>query len=519
MAGCRVYLVTGRLAEGLVRSIASRLEGLGYSVEVVVLPVDVAVLADPRLVEETISRLPEGSVAILPPGLRVDHERLWVEERVRVVYGPRDPEQLPVVLRGLDPCSVEPGSVLEAGGVLRCECSGGRVFEARCGLRIGSRPPPAIIIYEYFAARGALKGAPPAHAVLVGFPRGVEANEARRVLGSSRLPRCWGVDTDNDRVVLDAVDMGASLVFSVDPGRRELLASLPRGTVVTLIPSGLSEPLPPPRERVERLAGLAEEALEHGLVPLLDPLLSPPCLGLLDSLEAYRLASRLGLPMLAGLGNVYELLDADTPGVLALLAALLWEAGVSAYLVTGESWKARLAPLEAPVALSMACGSCPRRMPPKDLGVSLLEARGKRPPRRPEPLPEPLRAEELPRVPFEEDPVGDNLVYAPGDGRIIVVHRWRDGRIEAIESRDPELLLRAALARGYASRLDHAAWLGLEVGRADAYTRLGRGYSSLEGQPQPPWSRVEELLAMLQCGSANPATRQRGRGGPAPPTP
>ena len=517
---CRLYLVTGRLARPLLERVADRLRALGFSVEVVTLPVDVALLADPRIVEKLVMSLPPGSTVVLPPGLRVDHRRVLSESGVRVIYGPRDPEALPSILGRVDPCSLEPGASLEGGGWAACRCmEDSRVFLARCGLRVASRPPPAVIIYEHFAARGPLGGHPPAHAVLVGFPRGVGAADARRVLESSRLPRCWGVDVDNDRVILEAVDMGASIVFSVDPGRRGLLASLPRGTLVALIPSGLSEPLPPPGERVERLERLAEEALEYGLVPLLDPLLSPPCIGLLDSLETYRLASRLGLPMLAGLGNVYELIDADTPGVLALLAALLWEAGVSVYLVTGESWKARLAPLEAPVALAMACSACPRRLPPKDLGVSLLEARGKRPPRPPESLPEPLEAERLPRMPFEADPAGDNLVYAPGDGRIIVVHRWRDGRLEAIEARDPELLLRAALARGYASRLDHAAWLGLEVGRADAYTRLGRGYSSLEGPPDPPWRSVEELLGALQCGSENPAYRQRGRGASAPPTP
>ena len=262
MPGCRVYLVTGRLAAPLLERVADRLSSLGYRVGLIVLPVDVVLLADPRLVVEELSRIPSGSTVVLPPGLRVDHDVLRARRGLRVVYGPRDPEALVEVAERVDLCSVEPGSVLESGGVAGCGCGGGtgRVFEARCGLLVASRPPPAAIIYEHFAARGPLGGHPPAHAVLVGFPRGVDASEARRVLESSRLPRCWGVDTDNDRVILEAVDMGASIVFSVDPGRRGLLSSLPEGTLVALIPSGLSEPLPPPGERVEEAnAGRREE--------------------------------------------------------------------------------------------------------------------------------------------------------------------------------------------------------------------------------------------------------------------
>ncbi len=507
----RVYLVTGRLAAGAVRDAAARLQRVGLEAEVLVLDAEVACLADPRYVEELLSRLPRGSVAVLPPCLRVGHERLWRTRGVRVVYGPWDPGLLPLLADRL--ASAEPGELLEARGVGAAGCAGGggRAWRLPCGLVVASRPPPAIILYEYFAERGPYGGGGAGHAVIVGFPRGVAAGEARRLLEESRLPSCWGVDADNDRVLLEAADLGASFFLSVDPGRRGLLASLPRGSAVVLIPAGLGERVPPPTERVERLAALAGEALDYGLVPIVDPLLSPPCLGLLDSLVAYREASRLDLPVLAGLGNVYELLDADTPGVLALLAALLWEAGVSVYLVTGESWKARLAPLEAPIALLMACIACGQRRPPKDLGVSLLEARTKRPPAEPPWRPSArLRAGvDVAPAAFEEDPAGDNLVYAPGDGRITVLHRWRDGRVEALEARDPELLLRAAIAAGYVTRLDHAAWLGLEVGRADAYTRLGSGYSTLEGPRGAPTRREagEALEALM--GSENPATRQR----------
>ncbi len=471
----RVVLVTGRLAAERVERVAEELRRHGLDARVEVLPVDVAVLAEPGMVERVAARN-RGAILVLPAGLRVEHGKLREEYGVTIVYGV-EPEDALALLEE-QPVN---GAVLRRGGggeVCAAEARGPRL---RCGLVIPARPPPMLVVYERFAARGPYPGG--YEPVVLGLPRGAGRAELRRLLEGSRLPRCWGIDSDSDEAILEAVDAGASLVLSIDPGRRDLLNSLPRGTGVVLIPAGLGERLPEPRERVERLLNLAREAVDAGLVPILDPILSPPCLGLLDSLLAYReLSMRTDAPLLAGVGNVYELLDADSTGVQALLAVLLYEAGVSVLLVTSESWKARHALGEALVAAEMVCASCPRRAPPKDLGFSLLCAREKRPAPAPE-APEPLDADSLERVEFTPDPAGDNIIYTDGES-LVVLHRWRDGRVEALRSTNPEVLYRAAIARGYATRLDHAAWLGLELGRADYARRLGRTYSSLGGLPE-----------------------------------
>ncbi len=375
-------------------------------------------------------------------------------------------------------------------------------------------PPPGTLLYEVMAEELKRKNLAetPAHAVVVGLPRGVSKREATRVLDeAAKRLRCWGVDTDNDEVLVEAVDRGASILLSIHPKRAEVMASLPRGRATVLIPSGLGEKLPSPRERVERLLRLTETALDYGLIPVLDPLLSPPCLGLLDSLVSYREASKLGYPVLAGLGNVYELIDADPTGVIAILSALLVEAGVSVFLVTSESWKARRAHLYAPIAAAMSAVACQRRQPPKDLGLDLLVASEKRPVEEP-PSWKPssiLQAEEAERLEFRRDPAGDNIVVARGDGTLAVIHRWPDGRIEEVRGLEPHLLYRVALARGYATRVDHAAWLGFEIGVAYTLSMLGRTYAST--------TRVrlgvgrDEAIRAFNVLSVNPATRQRGR--------
>ncbi|WP_244403936.1 DUF6513 domain-containing protein [Pyrolobus fumarii] len=516
-------LVTGRLASGAVKRVAEKLRAMGFDVFVEVADVDVASLVPPLFVESVARRYGRGTLVILPPYARVDFEKLWRETGVVVVRGPVDPRLLPEVLPRVDLSALRPGDRLDAVTSVgpRVDWNAEPYAVLRCGLAFYRRPPPVVLLREVMA--DSIAGYQPmgeAHGVVVGFTRGVTRAEAHTILeNASGRFTCWGVDADNDDVILDAVDLGASVVLSVYPGREELLHSLPRGVAVVLIPSGIGEPLPPPRERVERLSRLALDVLDAGLVPVLDPLLAPPCMGLLDSLMAYREASSLGYPLLAGLGNVYELLDADTTGVLALLSVLLVEAGVSVFLVTGESWKARHAPLEAPIAALMASVACHEKRPPKDLGVDLLVAREKRP----APLDPPgwrpgitRDAESVERIPFQRDPAGDNLVEAHPDGRIRVLHKWSDGRVEALEGRDPYALYRAAISLGYVTRLDHAAWLGFEIGVAYALLRLGRTYSTLGGVPRGV--TPEDARRALGVLSVNPASHQRGpRGGARPP--
>ena len=91
-----------------------------------------------------------------------------------------------------------------------------------------------------------------------------------------------------------------------------------------------------------------------------DPVLDPPMQGLAESLQRYVLFREANphFPLFFGAGNVTELMDADTQGVNALLAALAAELG-AAMLFCRMNWamdeaRRRLNPSAAAISLGEA---------------------------------------------------------------------------------------------------------------------------------------------------------------------
>jgi dihydropteroate synthase-like protein len=200
-----------------------------------------------------------------------------------------------------------------------------------------------------------------------------------------------------------------------------------------------------------------------------DPLLQPIGSGLLGSLAVVREAKDLGVPLFFGAGNVVELMDADSIGANALLAGLAQEAGAAVIFTSEHSDKTQGSVGEMRRATEMMAllGDRPY---PKDLGISLLVLKEKR--RRREP-PLVYRGEEhalpVPRE-IEYDPCGNFRIGIEGD-EIVAVHgstairgkRWQD-------------ILHTLVAEGRVSRLDHAAYLGMELYRAGLAIRFGRSF-------------------------------------------
>ena len=73
-----------------------------------------------------------------------------------------------------------------------------------------------------------------------------------------------------------------------------------------------------------------------------DPVLYPIGVGAADSLAEYRRVRSLSrLPLFLGVGNIVELMEADSVGANALLAGLAMELGVSILFTPEHSDKAR----------------------------------------------------------------------------------------------------------------------------------------------------------------------------------
>ncbi|NLA99460.1 MAG: dihydropteroate synthase-like protein [Methanomicrobiales archaeon] len=225
-----------------------------------------------------------------------------------------------------------------------------------------------------------------------------------------------------------------------------------------------------PRERTlqENLAA-AEEIGIRCLIA--DPLLQPAGSGLVRSLAGF---SGIPQPLFFGAGNVVELLDADSPGANALLAGMAYEVGAAVIFTSEHSDKTQGSVAEMRQATAMMVLTTGRPYP-KDLGLDLLILKEKR--RRREPPLDYRCIEDARPMPDEivYDPLGCIRIGIEGDC-IVAVHGDR-----AVRGRRWEDVFSTLLEDGCLSRLDHAAYLGKELFKAELAIRMGRSFEQ-DGQ-------------------------------------
>ena len=263
------------------------------------------------------------------------------------------------------------------------------------------------------------------------------------------------VDPDLIEAALFRCDMIFSLTSETIPQLAKQISA--SGAAAVLIPKTTS------------LTDTIVLAEKFGLLKILaDPLLQPPLSGMVGSLAGY--LPEFGCPKVLGCVNVVEMVDADSPGMCALLAAAAEECGVAAVLVSEHSDKTQGATREMRRAVEMTALSRGRPYP-KDVGKDVLILKEKR--RRREP---PLVYATISDVPAASDELD---AYDPcGNFRIGV----EDGMIVAVRG---EHALRgtnwydvfsAILAEDGVSLLDHAAYLGKELYKAELAIRFGRSF-------------------------------------------
>ncbi|MDV2480875.1 dihydropteroate synthase-like protein [Methanoculleus sp. Wushi-C6] len=291
----------------------------------------------------------------------------------------------------------------------------------------------------------------------LGFGFDATADDVRRCFAAlSGVEGPLAVDTQ-DPILIAAAMPRADLVLSLHEGNIPAVGKTvaDAGAAAVVVPG----------ERT--LAGNLAAAKEAGISRLIaDPLLQPVGSGLVPSLAGF---SGLPCPAFFGAGNVAELLDADSPGVNALLAGMAHEVGAAVVFTSEHSDKTRGSVAEMRRATEMMALMAGRPYP-KDLGLDLLLLKEKR--RRREP---PLAYESI----MDAHPAPDEIVYDPlgcirigieGDF-IVAVHKGR-----AVRGRCWEDVFHTLLLQGSLSRLDHAAYLGKELFKAELAIRLGRGF-------------------------------------------
>ncbi len=265
-----------------------------------------------------------------------------------------------------------------------------------------------------------------------------------------------------------AVDTQDPALIAAALFRADLVLSLQEENIPVIgravADSGAAAVVVPRYSSLEQNLDAARKAGCEALIA--DPLVQPVGSGLVRSLAEFR---DYGAPLFFGAGNVVELLDADSPGAQALLAGMAQEIGAAIVFTAEHSDKTRGAIAEMRRATEMmVLTRC--RPYPKDLGIDLLVLKEKR--RRREP---PLVYERA----VEAEPMPDELVYDPrgnlrigveGD-QIVAVHDD-----VAVRGRCWQDVLSTLLRDDRVSRLDHAAYLGAELFKAELAIRFGRSF-------------------------------------------
>lgn len=509
--GDKILLVTGKLAEGLVRKYAgeSKLE-----TEVKVLPVSVAQFMSSRLLISELKKvdLSGFSMVLVPGSVRFDLKEAEDELGVPVFKGSISAADIPLVLDNLE--RVKLSKERPACELLKAEAKA-RAEEQLREAEEGARPMLAKA-RNFLVGKG--KSAVPAG---VDFPPRIVAEITDAPLRSDEeiveiaeryvqegaeiidigmivekemadeIPRLISVLRENFDIPLSvdtlsraeierAIDCGIDLIVSISGSTIEHFQGLDVPAVIVPVGSGCDYPRDP-RERLERLRGLFGRAKELGYGrAIADPILEPVNQGFTGSLMAfYELRkSDPEIPIFMGIGNVVELYDADSVGITALLLGAASEIGASFVLTAAASDKTFGNVREARRARDMMTLAKLRDSVPKDLGLDLLILKDKRRyfdhyDEGIEKGVEVIRA--APKGEFIYDSKGFWNIFVHKSEIVAVLCTGKGPQI-VIKGRSAEEICYEIIERGLASELTHAAYLGRELQKAELALRTGKGY-------------------------------------------
>lgn len=284
------------------------------------------------------------------------------------------------------------------------------------------------------------------------------------------------IDTLDPELINAALDSGIDMVLSLNSeNMNEVKENVIRNNAAAVI-------IPDCAEDLESLFSNMESARSSGIVNVIaDPVLEPPGHGLVESISRYYEFRKKDIktPLFFGAGNVTELMDADSIGVNALLCGVAMELEASVLFTPEFSDKAYNSVSELKTASVMMMLARERGSAPKDLGPDLLAVKEKRR-REFASLPEDYMEAEADekwhldpagcfRLAIAQDEIRDGKLYP---GRIIARNRTH-----AIAGLTAKEVLDTIIRLGLVSRLDHAAYLGRELMKAELALKLGRSYS------------------------------------------
>ncbi len=486
----QVLVVTGRKAAGIVR------KSVGNLAEVLVLDIDVAAFTTPKRLERSLSGQ-EFDLIIIAGLVSADFSGLEKQLETPIRLGPKHAVDLGFVLSSY-------GDVELSTNIPACEL----LMQQRRDIALSSlskmedASTPALVL-DHLKIGGdsiikvmaeivdatALPGdelierihlfqSKGADIIDLGVGMAATVSDVRRTVKVARevVSVPISIDTLEPELIVAAVESGVDMVLSLNSGNIWQVAPvISKKDIAAVV-------IPDSGGGMDSLEANIRSAKDAGISKIIaDPVLDPPGQGMVESMTRYKQFRRSHphIPTFFGIGNITELIDADSVGVNAMLASIAGDVGADILFTPEYSDKARGSIAELKAAAGMTALAGQRSTPPKDLGLDLLVLKEKR--FRPfDSLPEDFIECEK-SYQWMRDPAGSFRISISDqcfrDGE------FRQGRIIARHTKytivgdNAKEVLDTALDLGLVSRLDHAAYLGSELMKAELAIKLGRSYS------------------------------------------
>jgi dihydropteroate synthase-like protein len=509
-----ILLVTGTLAENTVKQ---RAQASNLNSKIFALSLPVAALLSPERIAEDLKTVDLTIVdMILVPGLvRGDTKLISKSTKIPTFKGPRYAADLPTVLENLE--KVKLSTTLPADDILQEEFTRKALLELKeaeknrekllkkpssmliKNVAIGKDFPMRIMAEIVDAAIMPLKEVRKfariyekigASIIDIGMVAGKPKPQLVKQLVQSvkktvNVP--VSIDTLNPTEIKAAVSAGADMVLSIDAGNLDEIADYVSNVPVVVIPTNQREGYFPKKaeDRVAFLEETIKKARKLGLKKILADLVLEPA-NVSESITAFRLFAMRNpnIPLFVGISNVTELFDADSVGINALLARISSEIGASVLLATEKSNKTRGTVKEEVIAAQMMFLAKKRESVPKDLGIDLLILKNKK--NREEQSDDKLittarliSAEET-VSPTDPDPEGSFRILVDREKlALFAIHtKYNDNGTPdvIINGKTADSVYSKIMELGLISRLEHAAYLGNELAKAEIALVTGKDY-------------------------------------------
>jgi dihydropteroate synthase-like protein len=295
------------------------------------------------------------------------------------------------------------------------------------------------------------------------------------------------IDTLDPVEIQAAVNAGADLILSGDAGNIEEIAPFASKVAVVVIPTNQRHGYFPQKaqDRVKYLEEIISKAKKLGVTRCIADLILEPS-DVLESFIAFKefAARNPAIPLFVGISNVTELMDADSVGVNALLTRLSQEVDASILLATEKSDKAKGTVAEEVAAAKMMFLAKKRGSVPKDLGIDLLILKDKRV--HEEPYEKKLEAgAKVLDAPDKSEPSALDSVgmfrisIDRMEGVLVAVHYVSldmSKPVNVIKGKTADSVYSKIISMDLVSKLDHAAYLGSELSKAEIALRTGKEY-------------------------------------------